>query len=260
MKNYIVTCLTYKRKEPKIFKMLDRDPKLVIHFGVRREEYENGFYDDWKWNPQIKFILLDNVVDAGDTRQKILEACHKMGYKYVVQFDDTVQSIRYDGKTCSHTRCIEYAIEEMEKSELNPIGFEFVRFGMTAPRKHKAYIQAWIIDVQRLFDAGIHFRTVKEVGWDDFVFSWEVHNKGFYTITNPKIVRVAKSTYPWANEPGGTHVNDSFDEAAMIKKNNDKCLKAMNWLKEHYNADNISIRKLTSGKRTFDYIHAEWGD
>ena len=258
MKNYIVTCLTYKRKYPKIFDMLFKDPELVIHFGVRREEYENGFYDNWKDNSQIKFILLDNVVDAGDTRQKILDACHEMKYKYVVQFDDTVRNIRHMRKTYTATKCIETAIEEIENSELNPIGFEFVRAGTTERKTHKAYIQAWIINIERLFETGIRFKCVKDVGWDDFVFSWEVHNTGFYTITDPDLVRVAKSTYPWANEAGGTHVGESFDVKSMIEKNNARCQKAKQYLEDTFNAKNVSIRKLTSGKRTFDYVHAEW--
>lgn len=258
--NYIVTCLTYKRKNPKIFKMLKRDPKLKISFGVRREEYNAGFYDDWKNNPQVDFILLDNVVDAGDTRAKILTACWQSGFKYVVQLDDTVEDLKYFKRPeITPTQCIELAILEMEEHGLDPIGFEFVR-SAKARKIRKAYIQAWIIDVQRLFDAGINFRCVKDVGWDDFVFSWEVHNAGFYTITDPNLRRVAKSTYPWANEAGGTHVGESLDADSCIAKNDARCAQAKQWLVDNKQATNVSIRKLKSAGREFDYVHAHWED
>lgn len=256
---YIVTCLTYKRKHPKIMKMLAANPQLVVHFGVRREEFESGYYDEWKNNPQIKFLLLDNVIDAADTRQKILDQCYKMGYEYVVQFDDTVTDIVCTkDKNLNVNDCIELAIHQIETSALNAIGFEFVKPGCKQFKIRKAYIQAWIINVRKLYKANIHFRLIKEVGWDDFVFSWEVHNAGFYTLADPNLVRKSKSLYPWANEAGGTHVNESFNIDDMIAKNNARCAKAKQWLEENMNAKNVSIRKLTKRGRTFDYVHAEW--
>lgn len=261
-KNYIVTCLTYKRKDPKIFTMLREDKTLTIYFGVRREELNAGFYEDWKtleFADRIKFIPLDNVIDAGDTRQKILDWCYDKGYKYVVQFDDTVRFLR---NTCapyiSTSSIIRSAIDVIEAHDKKPIGFVFDRPGSKNYKIRKTYIQAWIIDVQRLHASGVKFRCVKDVGWDDFVFSWEVHNAGYFTVTDPHLIRFAKSTYPWANEAGGTHVGESFDVESMIAKNNARCVKAKQFLEETFGAKNVSIRKLTSGKRTFDYVHADW--
>ena len=267
MNEYIVTCLTYKRKQPKIFEMLKSDAKINIWFGVRREELESGYYDDWKSLPfadRIHFIPLDDVVDAGDTRQKILDWCYVQGYKYVVQFDDTVRKIKNtQHDTWTTTTCIKYALAQMKDDPLNPIGFEFVRRNMKIRKTRKAYIQAWIIDVQRLHDAGINFRTVKETGWDDFTFSWEVHNAGFYTITDPTLVRVAKSSYPWANEAGGTHVGEDMTVQAMIDKNNAKCAQCKAFLETKFGANNVSILKLqprNKSKLSFDYLRATWED
>lgn len=260
--NYIVTCLTYKRKSPKIFKMLENDPKLTIHFGVRREEFDSGFYDDWKLNPQCKFILLDNCVDAADTRNKILDAALAMGYKYCVQLDDTVTNLRTTiSKTNTPTNAIEDAIRVLEHAVYKAkIGVEFVRSGYKTVNTHKTLIQAWVIDLQLWQHSGVRFRPIAEVGWDDFVFSWELFNLGYRVLATPHLIRVAKSTYPWANEAGGTHVGEDLSVASCIEKNNARCAKAKKWLEDNYNAQNVSIRKLTSGGRTFDYVHGEWGD
>lgn len=261
-KNYIVTCLTYKRKDPKIFKMLKDDDQLVIHFGIRKEELAGGYYDEWmnlEFANRIQFIPLYNVIDAGDTRQKILDWVHAHGYQYCIMLDDTVEVLRDDRLNCTKASVvIENAIKAIESSDLNPIGLEFLRPGCTTIKKRKVYLQAWIIDVKRLFDAGITFRCVKDVGWDDFVFSWEVHNHGFYTLGLPWFTRIAKSSYPWANQPGGTHVGEDFDVQRMIEKNNAKCRQAKAYLEQTFGAKNVSIRKLTSSNRTFDYVHAEW--
>lgn len=260
--NYIVTCLTYKRKNPKIFKMLEHDPKLTIYFGVRREELDSGYYDDWKFNPQIKFIPLDNCVDAADTRNKILDAALAMGFKYCVQLDDTVTNLRTSlSKTNTATNAIEDAIHMLEHTQYkNAIGVEFMRAGGNTFKTHKALIQAWLIDLQMWQQSGVRFRSIAEVGWDDFVFSWELFNLDYRVLATYHLTRVAKSTYPWANEAGGTHVGESFSVASCIAKNDERCAKAKAWLEKTYNATNVSIRKLTSGGRTFDYVHAEWGE
>lgn len=262
--NYVVTCLTYKRKDPKILTMLKSDPSLKITFGVRREEYVSGFYSDWEkadWCEQVRFALLDNIVDAGDTRQKILDWAHDKGYQYCVMLDDTVEALRDEQfPDAPPSVVIENAINVIEQSELKPIGLEFLRPGCSVAKKRKAYIQAWIIDIERLFDANIKFESVRDVGWDDFVFSWQVHNAGFYTLGLPRFTRIAKSTYPWANQPGGTHVGESFDVQKMIDKNNARCKQTKEYLEKTFNATNVSIRKLTSGGKTFDYVHAEWKD
>lgn len=260
--DYIVTCLTYKRINPAILGMLKRDEHLHISFGVRREELASGFYNSWMhedWYERVSFIPLDNVIDAGDTRQKILDAVLRMGFTYCVMLDDTVENLRDTRWPLSEpSEVIEDALEAMKMHWPNPIGLEFLRPGCTIEKTRKAYIQAWIIDVKRLHEANIQFKPVRDVGWDDFVFSWEVHNAGFYTIGLPWYVRIAKSTYPWANQPGGTHVGEDFDIQKMIDKNNARCKQAKEYLEKTFGAKNVSIRKLTSGGRTFDYVHAEW--
>lgn len=260
MRDYIVTCLTYKRQSPKILKMLENDPKLTIWFGVRREEYENGFYDDWKYNPQIQFLLLDNCVDAADTRNKLLDAAYDMGVKYCVQLDDTVTSLSTRlSLRSSPTRAIEDAIDLIERNaDKNVIGVEFMRRGGNTIKFHKTLIQAWVIDLRKWKESGVRFRPIAEVGWDDFVFSWELFNRGYCVMAHYMLVRIAKSTYPWANEPGGTHVGEQLTVDSCIAKNNERCTKTKRWLESYFDATNVSIRKLTSGGRTFDYVHADW--
>lgn len=259
---FIVTCPTYKRKYPKILKMLETDNKIVIHFGVRQEEYESGFYDEWKQlsvADRIKFILLKDCKNIADTRNALLKYAHELDYDYVIQLDDTVTKLKYIYDSNMQSKdVINLAINRLLLDKRSPIGCVFVRPGTKKEKLHKSLIQAWIVDVKRLFDTDIRFEPNDVVGWDDFVFSWKLNNAHMLTIGYPEFRRIAKSNYPWANQPGGTHVDEIFDVNDAIKKNNYRCELAKKYLETTCNAKNISIKTLSTKCYAFNYVHARW--
>lgn len=259
MYNFIVTCLTYKRKSPPILNMLKENPQLVIWFGVRKEDYDAGFYDEWKENEQVRFILLENVSDAAETRNAIIEFCYKANFKYIIQFDDTITKLKDEEQNSNDVlHCIKAAIELMETEPHDPIAYVFRRF--TRYKVRATMIQAWVANTKRLYESGVRFRRIDEVGWDDFVFTYELHERGNFVVASPRLKLDMQQWSPWDAIPGGTHSAAELEnyEKTMQRFNN-RNKTCLEWVNSHYNYNNVTLRPVhRDDGRVFECVHSDW--
>lgn len=238
--NYRIVVMTYKRKDFAALKLLEQDDSFTMWLAVRKEEYENGFYDHLKSNPRIQFLLLENVSDAGDTRQRIIDMCHEQGVEFVVELDDTVSSI-FDPNNNSATiaSCIEDTIKRMQTDKFADRIMCATLMKRSARVQYNDYgaffIQAVVINAKKLMEeSSVRFRKVKDCGFDDFTFTYELHSHGWFIIKS-HACRKARSWMPHKATAGGTHA-DTIDIEKCCKINDERCYRTIDYLMTKYHS------------------------
>lgn len=205
---------TYKRKKPRCLELLDKDSNIVVDLCVRHEELENGFYDHLKSIDRLNLIDIgSNVIDLGDTRQRILDYCRSINERYCVMFDDTVSNV-YSLKTNEVISvCLWHCIDQMiENQQLN------IMFALsTEQRKHHAQnidtkyflhcpAQAFIIDTYLAHKYDIKFKPLSICGIEDMAFFIDTLKAGLLTCTNRIINVIVETTLK--KKDGGTHTDE----------------------------------------------------
>lgn len=220
-KYYNIAVPTYKRKNPKIFNML-KDENIKITLFVREEELQSGFYNDIK-NDRVEIISIGtDVIDLGDTRQRILQYYIDNNIKYCIMFDDVIENI-YDtsDQTKTISQCIEECVNRLENDELKDlcIFYQFHRENLKrciSDKNNKKYFiccpfQALIINTEIAKKYNIKYHTFSKIGAaeDEAIFADSL-KAGLITCGNTKICIEGKM--PCVKSDGGTHVNENDTE------------------------------------------------
>lgn len=213
---------TYKRKKPLCLRLLE-EKDVILHFYVRQDDLESGFYEELQQNPQIVFHALSkDTKDIGDTREQILQSCVDDDIDYCVMLDDSVCVIGNIMTDNLVTETIESAIKKMWSDDYSDYvaDFAFVKFsaidndGRVIPLNrsyatHKYFTtfpcQCHIIDVKKVHKAGIHYHSLDECGFEDANFLGDLIKAGLVVIGRKNFIFSAA----YANKPktGGNHDN-----------------------------------------------------
>ena len=82
---------SYNRPNPILLERLSKEPELKIVLCIRREQYD--MYKHWE-GKVYSIMLLDNVHEIGETRQRIIENIGD-SFSHIFLFDDDVQELDY---------------------------------------------------------------------------------------------------------------------------------------------------------------------
>ena len=219
---YRVVVMTYKRKQFNALNLLSKDANLELYLAVRKSEYDNGYYDHLKNKHNLKFMLLTNSTDAGDTRQEILEKCYADNIDYCIQLDDAVNNLyNPKDKTMSITDCILASINELTNN-INSnkiIAMAFKENCKYLSTMHAFATQAFMINVKLMMSSKIKFVQTKICGFDDTTFTYEAYANNFYIIYSKNCNRDCRSWKPTILKSGGCHIETSSIEQQIIKSN-----------------------------------------
>lgn len=208
---------TYQRLDMKALALL-KDPNVRINFCVRGDALDSGFYDKFieeHKNDNINMLNIGyNVIDLGDTRQRILDHCCNAGIRYCVMFDDTVSDVYNLDHNKSISECIEECIEQMKENQELNVMYAFSH----EQRKHHAQdintkyflhcpAQAFIIDTFLAGKHNITFKPLSICGIEDMAFFIDTIKEGLLTCTNRQINIIVETTLK--AKKGGTHT-DSY--------------------------------------------------
>lgn len=213
---------TYKRKQPAILSMLDKDKNIRINLCVRAEDYNSGFYSHLANLDRVHVIPIgEYLTDIGVTRQAILNYCVEHNIEYCVMFDDGITNVKNLECSASISECIRYGITRLKTDKLSKYAFmyTFYREGMRYVGVHKddKYFvglsqQAYIIDVEKCVKYDLAFKSLKICGIEDIAFLLDGIKQGLITLGDTDTVIEGKMP----NEPsvGGNHKSLSSKDLA----------------------------------------------
>lgn len=201
---------SYKRP---IFKALNllNDSNVMLHVCIRHEELDLYTYQ----HERLEYVDIGkDVIDLGDTRQRILDYCFAHNIRYCVMFDDTVSIVYELNKYSSISECIEQCIEQMRQNQMLNVMYAFSH----EQRKHHAQdintkyflhcpAQAFIIDTFLAHSYNITFKPLSVCGIEDMAFFIDTIKAGLLTCTNRMINIIVDTTLK--PKEGGTHT-DSY--------------------------------------------------
>lgn len=224
-KGYEICIPTLNRLDPLCFKLLDANPNICLNMFVRQELLDKGFYDSWKALPRVNIVSLGyGLEELGETRERIMDWCRARRVKYCLMLDDGVSRVYYSD--CQHE--LEFVIERaMNRLETDEFGDKCI--GMTLckifgykdgkkclcpklPRRQYFNViptQAVLLDVERVSKAGLHYRSLKRVGFEDCAFFADAIKKGCVYAADDDIWFDA--VVPNAKKIGGSHTNLDYD-------------------------------------------------
>lgn len=206
---------TYQRLDIKALGLL-KDPNVRLNFCVRGDSLDSGFYDAFieaHRNDNINFVNIGyNVIDLGDTRERILEYCRQHRIRYCVMFDDTVSDVYNLDHNKSISECIEECIEQMKENQELNVMYAFSH----EQRKHHAQnintryflhcpAQAFIIDTILAEEHNVRFKPLEICGIEDMAFFIDTIKEGLLTCTNRQINIIVETTLK--PKAGGTHTH-----------------------------------------------------
>lgn len=206
---------TYQRLDMKALGLL-KDPNVRLNFCVRGDSLDSGFYDAFieaHRNDNINFVDIGyNVIDLGDTRERILEYCRQHRIRYCVMFDDTVSDVYNLDHNKSISECIEECIEQMKENQELNVMYAFSH----EQRKHHAQnidtryflhcpAQAFIIDTVLAEEHNVRFKPLEICGIEDMAFFIDTIKEGLLTCTNRQINIIVETTLK--PKAGGTHTH-----------------------------------------------------
>ena len=211
---------TYKRQDV-LAMNLAKDTNVHLNFCIRHDDIER--FDGLLKTKYVSFLKQGNVhvvdigkdvIDLGDTRQRILDYCRNHNEQYCIMLDDTVSDIYNLDRNKSISECLIECVEQMkENQELN------VMFALsTEQRKHHAQnidskyflhcpAQGFIIDTFLAHKHNITFKPLSICGIEDMSFFIDTIKEGLLTCTNRQINMIVETTLK--PKAGGTHV-DSY--------------------------------------------------
>lgn len=239
---------TYKRKNPLILEMLQKDKTLTINLCVRREELESGFYDDLKSNAQINIVDLGyNLTELGLTRKRIIDYCIANDIRYCFMFDDGISSVDdSEHPSYSISQVFNNIIDIMQNDEYseNVVGFTFVKRRfidnvtgkyVTKRNRHLAdrnYFltyagQAVCLDTYKLNEHHISYHSLDEVGFEDAAMLGDTIKAGLIWCSRKSIS--IDGVIPNVQKPGGSH-SDNFKIETKYDKHNKLCIDYLNMM------------------------------
>lgn len=236
----IICCPTYRRKTPAILNLLAKYPSDKIYFFVRQEEFDSGFYDDWNIYPNAEIIPLKNLTNIGNTRMAIIDYCKSSNIKYCTMLDDSVSDmVSLTGKTTLY-EMIDDIIENEILSDSFADKIAAVKIPVRKPKTTKtgektyssSLYRSVLIDVQKISEKSINYVDSKLCGHEDFVFAYELHINGLFSIVSDRCKSKGRPCLPGRTENGGTHQNS--DVKTIESETNLKSEKSEEYLKNKY--------------------------
>lgn len=214
--NLVICVPTYKRKNPKILKMVADNPNVEFHFCVRRELYEQGFYQHLLNIKNIRIVPFNNLTNIGNTRREIVNFANWLGKKYCMMIDDTQTEI-YDYKKQTNDLKIitDDIIQRFEEDNFQYYAASFT-IGKRKKKEQHLYFQGqlcqvFILNLEVLNRYGINFKDCDEVGIEDLAFNIDCIAKGLINLSDSRYVR--RGLPPCLNKEGGNHhESDNYDE------------------------------------------------
>lgn len=214
---------TYGRKEPMILQMLDKDPELVIHFFVRGEDYDNGFYDELKKRERVEVHSLGyGLHELGLSRHRIMCWCLQNKVEFCCMFDDGIVDVndaQYPDDTISQIFDTIVDIMENDRMKDDVVGFTLHKRighyidGSTivcdqSKLSNANYFisfpaQAVVLNVFKAFERGVTYKSLDDVGFEDCAF--------FADAVKAKLVYCSRKAItidgivPNAKKVGGSH-------------------------------------------------------
>ena len=248
---------TYMRKSPRILEMLKKDKNLEMTFFVRKDLFENGYYNELKNIDRLEFVLLENVHDLGDTREQMMIHAKKNNIKYVVMFDDCIDSlIDVNDLSKPISNCINECVNRLMTDKLKEfcIMFEFYRKSRhysNMPLSSKYFlenpIQAFIVNVDLAFKEKINFHTKEIVGVEDEAFFAETLQHGLITCSNSDFI--IDGELPGVKKEGGDHHNNDFSQE-------DKLYDKLEKLRREYNGNMYGVYQTKRYRKTIGHCIA----
>lgn len=229
---------TYKRKDILAFELIKNNAEVIFDLCVRKEEFESGFYDEPQFKlPNIRFTLLQDVHDIGDTRQRILEIAEDEGYKYCMMLDDTVSKLKHNSDRMKDI--IEQVEDRFETDPLADRAVAFI-FGRKLGRKDVKYfggqlMTGYVFNVQNCMKYDLRFHRTTFCGIEDLDFFIQMLMKSCIMLSDNSYV--VKSLKPCSFKSGGTH--DGTNPQDDANKYNAKFQLLDAWIKTVYDSKGI---------------------
>lgn len=231
--NYAICIPTYNKKDLKCLKLLDGS--VDINFFVRQEQLDEGFYDFLDDVPNVSVVSLgDNVIDIGDTRERVMKWCRDHDVMYCVMLDDGVDELYIDGVPYDVHTTITRLIADYEQMRIihpHLMGAAFrkrkaifadgskrqIDFGLD--NRHFLACtptQAVMWDVQMCQVYDLHYKTLDVCGFEDCAFYVDALKEGLlvYTPNNYCFSAVVPNT----TKLGGNHKPDENIERKYDKQ------------------------------------------
>jgi len=213
IKDLIICIPTYKRKWPAILSFIRYTDDIQFTLCVRKEDYEEGYYDEPQFDmPNLGFMLLENVHCIGETREQILQTSIKLGYKYCMMMDDTQYGLHdTSNRITTFKTILQNCLDRFETDIFRDRAFAF-NFGRKAMsndvKRQKTYFisqlcQTYIINLALVQKYDLHFKRMDLVGVEDLVFYIEAVNKGLVALSDTRFIRIGQM--PSVKKTGGCH-------------------------------------------------------
>ena len=150
---------SYNRPDAVLLNELSKNPKLPVILFIRREQ--ELMYK--KWEKYFKIVLLDNVKDIGETRNRIVQYAIKNNHDIIFMFDDDIYKLNYlvEG----------YTKKGNKKLMMKSIPEEECQIGKEAMQLWTKYIEM----CENLALSGIIYRPFSWM-WSNKKLKWE-YNK-----------------------------------------------------------------------------------
>ena len=238
MREYEICIPTYNRLDPLCFNMLQSDSDITLNMFVRQELLDSGFYDSWKSLERVNVISLGyGLEELGETRERIMDWCRAHKVRYCLMLDDGVKRVRGNLEDVGVDACMTRAITRLKRDALGDkcLGMTLCKiFGYLPDGKSVAcpYLprrqyfntiptQAVLLDVKRVSMAGLHYRSLKRVGFEDCAFFVDALKKGCVYAADDSIW--FNAIVPNAKKPGGSHANLDYDLEAKYDAQMKRC-------------------------------------
>lgn len=203
---------SYRRPKPRILKNAHSNLPLV--FFVRAEELNQYEYLRKKY----RVVPIHNVTNIGETRAKIVKWAIAKGYDNIFMLDDDIQSVDYlyPGILDSGMEVMRAAYLNLKKApRINPDAFRLwmlwlknlsADVTLSAPHQRaiswsmknvynkdarynsSQLIQCVHLNIKKLMETGISYRSSDIVGNEDIAIQYEIMTKGLKTVLIPDIL------------------------------------------------------------------------
>lgn len=236
-REYEICIPTLNRLNPLCFNLLKENADVVLNMFVRQELLDQGFYDPWKNMPRVNIVSLGyGLEELGETRERIMDWCRAHHVKYCLMLDDGVKRVYYSDNKQGLNYVMERAIRRLVRDTFGDkcIGMTLCKiFGYkgeercvcpSLPRRFYFNVvptQAVFLDVERVSKAGLHYRSLKRVGFEDCAFFVDAIKKGCVYAADDDIWFDA--VVPNAKKVGGSHASLDYDLEAKYDEQMKRC-------------------------------------
>lgn len=209
-----ITIPTYKRKWPNFLQLVRQCDNLTFHVFVRENDYNNGYYNEPQFDlPNIKFVLLNDVHELGETRERMLQYAINNNYKYNLQMDDSQYGLQDTTGKINYfdsilLNCINRFETDIYKDKA--FAFNFARKAYSNNiKKQKTYFlsqfcQTFILNCEICKQYDLHFHCLDYCGLEDLSFIIHAVNKGLIELSDTRFIKTG--TAPCLpSSKGGCH-------------------------------------------------------